>query len=333
MNIITNDGLQRFYDNLLNNYHQNVNNNLPVGSIIAYSSETIPKNYMICDGSSLNKEKYSDLYKVIGNMYGSDDTMFNLPDLRNRFIYGTDSELNEIGGEAEHILTEEEIPPLDVEIRAQYGNSPSSGYLAWANTNGGDYSKYTLGKTIGGEQPHNNLPPYIKLIYIIKISNDVSIETNEILDQLKNDIINEVSLRMHPIGSIYITMDSKDPSTIYGGTWKKIEDRFLLGSSAKVMASSFGGSKTHTHTLNDIGGTVLEAKHLPSNVVRDKGPISEASSVQLGAPYSVVKTTDAEYYRGNIYSGNQPHTHTNQNTNESSNMPPYIAVNIWQRIS
>ena len=88
-NYVSMTGLQKFYDNLINYYHQNVNNSLPVGSIVAYSGLTAPKNYMLCDGSSISKEEYSDLYNVIGSIYGSDENIFNLPDLRNRFIYGS----------------------------------------------------------------------------------------------------------------------------------------------------------------------------------------------------------------------------------------------------
>ena len=34
-----------------------------------------------------------------------------------------------------------------------------------------------------------------------------------------------------PVGKVYITTDNVSPSALYGGTWERIEGRFLLGVS------------------------------------------------------------------------------------------------------
>lgn len=68
---------------------------MPVGSIIPFGSNNIPTGYLMCDGSEVFKTDYADLYKVIGNSFGTstDTTKFKLPDLRNRFIQGADGNL------------------------------------------------------------------------------------------------------------------------------------------------------------------------------------------------------------------------------------------------
>lgn len=58
---------------------------------------------------------------------------------------------------------------------------------------------------------------------------------------------------IYPIGSIYLTVNNVDPSTIFGGTWKKIENRFLVGAGSGFAAGTTGGSKT-----SSIKKSVLE---------------------------------------------------------------------------
>ena len=40
---------------------------LPVGVIIPFCSDTIPQNWLLCDGSSFNQADYPALYTALGN--------------------------------------------------------------------------------------------------------------------------------------------------------------------------------------------------------------------------------------------------------------------------
>ncbi|SDS85752.1 Microcystin-dependent protein [Pseudomonas asplenii] len=81
----------------------------PVGSVIAYAgplaaTDTAPginldqirsnlakSGWLFCDGSSVPRDAFWQLYGVIGSAFGSqDDNSFNLPDLRGRFVRGVD---------------------------------------------------------------------------------------------------------------------------------------------------------------------------------------------------------------------------------------------------
>ena len=65
----------------------------PTGTILAFAGNTIPNGYLLCDGSEISRIIYSNLFAVIGELYGSGDgsTTFNLPDLIGRFLEGGDN--------------------------------------------------------------------------------------------------------------------------------------------------------------------------------------------------------------------------------------------------
>ena len=64
-----------------------------VGKIIAWAgdAQSLPADWMLCDGKILNKKQYPELYKAIGDSWGAPNRKrFNLPDLRGRFVRGAD---------------------------------------------------------------------------------------------------------------------------------------------------------------------------------------------------------------------------------------------------
>lgn len=63
---------------------------VPIGTIIAMSSDYIPAGYLLCNGSAVNRQTYSLLFAKIGTTYGEGDgtNTFNLPDLRGKFVRG-----------------------------------------------------------------------------------------------------------------------------------------------------------------------------------------------------------------------------------------------------
>lgn len=152
---------------------------LPVGSIIPWSSNNIPSNYLLCDGRAVNRTDYAELFSVIGGNYGVGDgsTTFNLPNLKGRVPVGKDStqtefaQLNTQGGEKTHTLTSNEMPehshtiPIDSFVNNDsQTNDLRGGHIAQSVGAGINYPSNAVGKN----QPHNNLQPYIVLNFIIK---------------------------------------------------------------------------------------------------------------------------------------------------------------------
>lgn len=64
----------------------------PSGSIVGYGGVSAPTGWLLCDGSSVLRATYPDLFTAIGTAYGTaDGTHFNIPDFRGRFLRGTDN--------------------------------------------------------------------------------------------------------------------------------------------------------------------------------------------------------------------------------------------------
>ena len=112
----------------------------------------------------------------------------------------------------------------------------------------------------------------------------------------------------YPIGSVYISFSSTNPSNYFGGVWEQIEDKFLLCCGKKYSVGATGGEETHKLTINEI----------PSHTHAFGGWIDWYAK---GGTTGIIGTGASA---GNTSSrgGDQPH----------NNMPPYIAVYVWRRI-
>lgn len=147
---------------------------LPVGCIVPFTSDTVPENWLLCDGQAVSRTDYALLFSIIGTTYGVGDgsTTFNLPDLKGRVAVGKDSTqtefdvLGETGGEKTHTLTVEEMPSHNHQVaRATSGQDGGSDWnIQTAST--GTPQWYTT--NTGGGQAHNILQPYQVTNYIIK---------------------------------------------------------------------------------------------------------------------------------------------------------------------
>ena len=124
---------------------------------------------------------------------------------------------------------------------------------------------------------------------------------------------------VYPVGSIYLSVSGTDPQTLFGGTWARLEDVFLLAAGAKHAAGSTGGEESHTLTEDEIA---------PHKHAMAYGPESSASST--GFPYGIAAGSATNSAGGRGYASNlgtfsagggQPH----------NNMPPYLAVYTWKR--
>ena len=89
----------------------------PVGAVIQYAGDRIPKGLLACDGSAVSRRKYLELFFVIGTLYGVGDDVrtFNLPDFSGRFAMGLNPKFSvkdgiKKGGRSTVALTTNELP-------------------------------------------------------------------------------------------------------------------------------------------------------------------------------------------------------------------------------
>lgn len=66
---------------------------VPTGTTFAYSGSTVPDGFLLCDGSAISRTTYAKLFAVIGTTYGRGNasTTFNLPNLIDKFIQGSNT--------------------------------------------------------------------------------------------------------------------------------------------------------------------------------------------------------------------------------------------------
>lgn len=65
----------------------------PAGTVLAFAGKTVPSGYLNCDGAAISRTTYADLFAAIGTLYGAGNasTTFNLPNLTNRFVQGSNT--------------------------------------------------------------------------------------------------------------------------------------------------------------------------------------------------------------------------------------------------
>jgi len=86
--------------------------------------------------------------------------------------------------------------------------------------------------------------------------------TDEKLNWLYSQLQDTAS-KLYPVGSVYISFNSTDPSTLFGGTWSRLKDTFLLVNGDSYAPNTTGGSATktitesnmpsHNHSVNSSG--------------------------------------------------------------------------------
>lgn len=75
--------------------------------------------------------------------------------------------------------------------------------------------------------------------------------TDEKLNWLYNQLQTTAS-KLYPVGSVYISFNATDPTTLFGGTWVRMKDRVLMASGDTYAPNTTGGSATVTLTTSNL---------------------------------------------------------------------------------
>lgn len=148
-------------------------------------------------------------------------------------------------------------------------------------------------------------------------------------------ISNEAILNyIYPIGSIYMSVNDTNPTTMFGGSWERIKDRFLLASGDLYQNKTVGGESTHTLTAYEMPShthtiTASGAHSHTANFLEVRSKIVGQASNNVARP-----NTSSYDSTGTINTSYGEHTHPITSTGSGqahNNMPPYLAVYIWKR--
>lgn len=148
-----------------------------------------------------------------------------------------------------------------------------------------------------------------------------------------NDAINKmINLKdyVYPVGSIYISLQSTNPGTIFGGTWQQIEGLFLLGAGGSYIAGNTGGEDRVTLQTTELPAHAhaVEKQYLHRLDTTDTNYANWGANGSLGG-WDLANTTNNV---GGTRLGIPAHNTNNTGGNQShNNMPPYLVVYMWKR--
>ena len=151
-----------------------------------------------------------------------------------------------------------------------------------------------------------------------------------------------------PINSLYLSLGSENPSTLWlGTTWQKQEGRFLLGSSSSYSLGATGGASSialsianmpsHTHSASQSAHTHSQPAHTHK--------VSQfISTAALGSYVGLDGGGWTAYYNSSNNTSSAGGDTTGSATpsisigatgsgTAFSILPPYLVVNIWKRLS
>lgn len=124
------------------------------------------------------------------------------------------------------------------------------------------------------------------------------------------------ALELYPVGAIYLSTVATSPAELFGGTWKRLEGRFLLGCSADYPAGTAGGAAKVTLTVAQMPTHAHQFSRIP--IV--------SNELTAGGNYYAEKSTAVD----KLVAQN---TETAGGGKAHTNMPPYLAVYAWERIA
>lgn len=151
----------------------------------------------------------------------------------------------------------------------------------------------------------------------VKLKNSLYLSSTSIVHKRGGGwyYLNNLLDNIYPVGSIFISTVNTNPSTYFGGTWERIKGRFLLAADdSTYKLGGTGGESAHKLTYNELPSEVVTGYCADNQKSWATGYWSNYSSAAY--PTNVIRLSGQG-------TGNQAH----------NNMPPYLVVYIWKRVS
>ena len=204
----------------------------------------------------------------------------------------------------------------------------------------------------------------------IELTNEIAALKEEIAS-LKSSKADKKDLTskddIYPVGSIYMSMNNTNPSTLFGGTWEQIQSGKMLQSTTTNSGVTGGQASVSYTPSGSVGGTALTVAQIPAHTHGSRtatgGVTAHIEEIALNgggsgttgwgvfttATFQTLKRVvnsdhtgvatvnqskaDFNYtHEHDSVGGNQAHNHSFTGTPTSiATMPPYITVFMWKR--
>lgn len=160
----------------------------------------------------------------------------------------------------------------------------------------------------------NNGVPTSRTIAGKSLSSNIS--ANDLASALKTAMGN----LMYPVGSIYMSVNSTNPSSLFGGTWVawgsgKVPVGVDADDTDFKSVEKIGGEKTHKLTIEEMP----KHNHKP----KEGNYLINLGNVQIPSGSAYYWSTDTSASETGDTGGDKPH----------NNLQPYITCYMWKRIA
>lgn len=161
-----------------------------LGEIKMFAGDFSPVNWAYCDGQLLSISQNEALFSLLGTIYGGDGrTIFGLPDMRGRVPthfgqgpgltgiplgdrLGTETDkltLNEIPSHSHTMQGSTKTTNSDIPTGKVVGKeTDDTAYITYASQTIKSFDESAV-STVGGNQPHYNMMPYLTIHFIISL--------------------------------------------------------------------------------------------------------------------------------------------------------------------
>lgn len=126
---------------------------------------------------------------------------------------------------------------------------------------------------------------------------------------------------IYPVGSIYMSVNSTSPATLFGGSWTQIKDRFILAAGSTYAGGATGGAAS---------ASIAAHKHASGAGLDSSGRITVHN---LNGLYSSSVSSGYAYYSSGTKGSTSASICYTSNAGAAtiSTLPPYLAVYVWKR--
>ena len=133
--------------------------------------------------------------------------------------------------------------------------------------------------------------------------------------------------KFFPVGSIYMSVDSTSPASIFGGTWEQILGKFLLASDDVITDGTITTAGSY-HT-GDNGGSADAVVVSHNHGYKAVTTLNTSHTHNNFANHQIAVAPDNVYWEGTYANGINP----TGVDGTGKNMPPYFVVYMWKRVA